>query len=104
MEPTVPGRSRLGARNVTMAAIVSPLDPYGHLGRPVLDQTGLSGKFDFSLEFVPQPQAPAPEAQPEPTGPTFLEALRDQLGLELKSTSQAVEVVVIDHIEEPTPN
>ena len=104
MQPTVPGRFRFGARNLTMAAIVSPFDPWGKVERPVVDQTGLSGKFDFSLEFVPQPKAPTREIQPETGGPTFLEALRDQLGLKLKSTTSSAEVVVIDHMEEPTPN
>jgi uncharacterized protein (TIGR03435 family) len=103
MQPTVMGRFRFGARNVAMADVVYPFDPWGKVGRPVLDQTGLSGKFDFSVEFVPQ-LGPTPDAQDEPAGPTVLEALRDQLGLKLKSTTSSVQVVVIDHMEEPTPN
>lgn len=104
LRPTAPGRIHVGGRNLTMADIVSPLDPYGHLGRPVVDQTGLSGTFDFSLEFAPQPRGVALEAQTEMTGPTLLEALRDQLGLKLKSSTASLETVVIDHMEEPTPN
>lgn len=103
MQPTAPGRFRFGARNVAMADVVYPFDPWGKVGRPVLDQTGLSGKFDFSVEFVPQ-RGPAAEAESEPAGPTVLEALRDQLGLKLKSTTAPLEIIVIDHIEPPSPN
>ena len=60
----------------------------GTLDRPVLDQTGLSGSFDFIIEWTPQINGPLPPGanfQPDETGPTFLEALKEQLGLKLDS-------------------
>jgi uncharacterized protein (TIGR03435 family) len=74
--------------------------------RPVLDKTGLSGKFDFLLEWSPQNEVSsnANSAAPDPNGPTFLEALKDQLGLKLVPQTGKVQVLVIDHIEEPSPN
>jgi uncharacterized protein (TIGR03435 family) len=75
--------------------------------RPVLDETGLTGKFDFVIEWTPQFDGPPPPGvnfQPDPTGPTFLEALKDQLGLKLVPQTGPVEVPIIGHIEEPSPN
>lgn len=75
--------------------------------RPIVDQTGLSGKFDFDIEFTPETNRasrPAADAQPEAFGPTFLEALKDQLGLKLVKQTAPVQVCVIDHVERPTEN
>ena len=77
------------------------------MDRPVLDRTGLTGKFDFAIEFSPQPDVPsAPGAnfQPDPIGPTFMEALKEQLGLKLEPLSGPFDVLVIDHVEEPSAN
>ena len=77
------------------------------LGRPVLDQTGLSGTFDFAIEWTPQlsgPLPPSTDFQPDPDGPTFLQALQEQLGLKLEPTTGPIDAFVIDHIEEPSPN
>ncbi len=43
-------------------------------------------------------------AQPDASGPTFLEALKEELGLTLDSQTGPVAVLVIDHVEEPSPN
>jgi uncharacterized protein (TIGR03435 family) len=75
--------------------------------RPVLDRTGLAGNFDFSIEFVPDlsgAEPPQLNFQPDPTGPTLMEALKDQLGLKVDSRTGPVDVLVIDHIEEASPN
>ena len=73
--------------------------------RAVLDQTGLSGTFDFSLEYTPLLNGQPPEGFPaDMTGPTFLEALKEQLGLKLVSQTGPVDVLVLDHVEEPSPN
>jgi uncharacterized protein (TIGR03435 family) len=75
--------------------------------RPALDQTGISGRFDFDIEFTPQPNGPtrpAAEAQPEAFGPGFSEALKNQLGLKLVKQTGPVNVFVVDHIEMPSPN
>jgi uncharacterized protein (TIGR03435 family) len=109
----VPGRVRLAARGVPIHEIADYLPAIGgargpELGpidRPVLDRSGLTGDFDFVLEFVRElPTAPAPNIAGEESGPTFLEALQEQLGLKLKSTTGAVDVLVIDHVEMPTSN
>ena len=77
--------------------------PFTGVDRPVLDRTGLTGTFDFSLEWSLAPDSAEPlGAQAEDTGPTFLVALQEQLGLKLKSTKGPVDVLVIDHVERPT--
>lgn len=99
--------NKAGSRNTTMELLASSLPGFGRLGRPVLNQTGLSGRFDFTLEWIPEssnvPAADA-EIQPEPQGPTFLQALREQLGLKLEATMGQVRVLVIDRIERPSEN
>jgi uncharacterized protein (TIGR03435 family) len=71
------------------------------LGVPVLDDTGLNGTYNFSLEFT-RPQDTRPRQADSP--PDLFTALQKQLGLELRATRGPVEVVVIDHIERPSPN
>ncbi len=109
MSPSAPGRMRIGGRNVTMELIASTLAamPDGP-DRPVLDRSGLSGTYDFFLEWTPQFDGPEPGPgapyQPDPTGLTFLEALKEQLGLKLESQKGPVDVLVMDHVEEPSEN
>jgi uncharacterized protein (TIGR03435 family) len=83
------------------------------LGCPVLDKTGLTGKYDFKLEWTPDvSQAPTNNAttgQPPPTtldsgGPSLFTAIQEQLGLKLESGKGPVEIIVIDHIERPSGN
>jgi uncharacterized protein (TIGR03435 family) len=72
--------------------------------RPVLDATGISGVFDFGLEWSPQETAAnAPDAN-APAGPSIFTALQEQLGLKLESAKGPVEIIVIDHAEKPTDN
>lgn len=107
-----PGTGRLGGRRVTIAQIAGILkNPFTGVDRPVVDRTGLSGTFDFTLEWslVPdnaQPPGPnqpgAPQAQD--AGPGFREALQKQLGLKLTSGSAPVEVLIIDQIQRPEEN
>jgi uncharacterized protein (TIGR03435 family) len=103
---STPGRLRLGAKNTTMALLARSItSPASGIDRPVFDRTGLSGTFDFSLEWSPAPNpAQPPGFTPDETGPGFTTALQEQLGLKLESTTGPVDAVVIDHIEEPTPN
>lgn len=82
------------------------------LQRPVYDRTGLTGAFDYDLEFtpdqIPQPPQWAPPPPgftfPSPDGPSLMTALEEQLGLKLESTRGPVEVVVIDSVEQPAPD
>ena len=100
-------RFYLGSRDTTMQRVADSLPFLGNLGRPVVDQTGLTGTFDFTLNFVResnQPLSPGAETQPAPQGPTFLEALQEQLGLKLKPIKAPLKILVVDHVEEPSPN
>jgi uncharacterized protein (TIGR03435 family) len=79
--------------------------------RPVVDQTGLTGKFDFRLRWTADetqfsavggykpPATEYPDAPPE-----LFTAIQEQLGLKLVSAKNPVDVLVIDHIEEPSAN
>jgi uncharacterized protein (TIGR03435 family) len=107
MQPSAPGRFRFGARNVTMEFIARQLTSLGDLGRPAVDRTGLAGRFDFAMEFVPDISSTRdgyPDFQGDPTGPTFLQAVREQLGLKLESTKSPARFLAIDHVEHPTQN
>jgi bla regulator protein blaR1 len=85
----------------------------GMLGRPVVDKTGLTGKYDFVLEWAPDPGADAraqgfgngvTEPAPAPGGPSIFTALQEQLGLRLESQKGPVENIVIDRAEKPSEN
>lgn len=98
-----------GSRDATMAALAMWLSGSGpaDLNRTVVDQTGLDGRFDFSLKwaYVPPGSLPSDTAnQPEFMGLTFKRALNEQLGLNLKPTIAPVDFFVVDHIETPSPN
>lgn len=104
--PSAPGRFRLIGRNVSIELIARQL-PSGALAavaRPVFDATGLRGNFDFSIEWTPRLPVQPPEFLTDNPGPTFVQALNDQLGLKLVPRTGPVDVFVIRHIEEPTPN
>jgi len=76
-------------------------------GRPVIDQTGLTGNFDFTLTFRPDlpPDQSADALPPELRDlPTIFNALRDQLGLRLTPTKGTFYNLVIDHVERPSDN
>jgi uncharacterized protein (TIGR03435 family) len=75
----------------------------------VLDQTGLTGEFDFELHFVddgpPKPGTEtAPQAAADPAGPSLAAALQEQLGLKLETRKAPVEVIVIDRAEKASAN
>jgi uncharacterized protein (TIGR03435 family) len=104
MPATVSGRMREGGRNVTMAFIASHFIA-NFAERPVIDQTGLTGTFDVVVEFVLETNGPGGgDSQPDPSGPTFLQALKEQLGLRLESQKGPAQVLVIDHVDHPTEN
>ena len=101
------GTNRWGSRHTTMEMLAGAIPGVGTIGRPVIDRTGLTGRFDFTLEWTPEsnnPAAPAPGAAPDPQGPSFLDALREQLGLKLESTRAQVRILVVDHVERPSEN
>jgi len=107
MQPAHTGRVRFGARNVTMAFLAKSLSGLTPLDHPLADQSGLSGAFDFSLEWTPEIPAqidPAIEAQIDRSGPTLEEALHDQLGLNAKLRKDSMTIFVLDHVERPSDN
>ena len=76
--------------------------------RPVRDQTGLKGSYNFTLSWTPDQATPGAggdaHAQPDPTGSSIFTALQEQLGLKLQSEKGPVDVIVIDHAEKPSEN
>jgi bla regulator protein blaR1 len=108
---TLPDQTaEVGARNITMALLASSLSTVGALGRPVIDQTGMTGRYDFNVIFSQEPTiaatsvSPSTDARPDTPGTTFLEAVREQLGLRLERTNAPVQALVIDRIEKLTEN
>jgi uncharacterized protein (TIGR03435 family) len=105
-EPGKDGMFLSGSRATSMSLIGNFIGnsggTSGEIGRRVVDQTGLTGLWDFTLEAEPPMRKPVPDAPP--AGPTVLEAVRDQLGIKLKSTRAVVSVLVIDHVERPSEN
>jgi uncharacterized protein (TIGR03435 family) len=73
----------------------------GVLGRPVIDKTGLTGRFDINFRAAPPG---AREGSPGAALPPISTALEDQLGLKLQTGRGSVEVLVIDRLEMPTEN
>jgi len=75
------------------------------LGRPVLERTGISGVYDFQLQWTPEAgECPEPATGIDPDGPSLFTALQSQLGLKLDSTKGPVEIIVIDHAEKAAEN
>jgi uncharacterized protein (TIGR03435 family) len=79
------------------------------VNRVVVDRTGLDGRYDLDLTWTPEPHGPPPgnaQAPPanDPSALSIFTALQEQLGLKLTAARDAVEVLIIDTLEPPTPN
>jgi uncharacterized protein (TIGR03435 family) len=85
----------------TMNALATMLST--QLGRPVLNRTGLEGRFDMSMTWAPSLTATTPTAGDDQQAGLFT-AVQEQLGLRLRSDRASVDVLVIDQIERPTEN
>jgi uncharacterized protein (TIGR03435 family) len=72
----------------------------GNEGRKVVDKTGLSGEYDFTLSYLDDRRAVGGQED----GPSLFTALQEQLGLKLESQKGPVEVLVIDHADKPSEN
>jgi uncharacterized protein (TIGR03435 family) len=97
--------SRMGpgvieAGGVMMRTFVRSIS--GLVGGQVIDKTGLEGQYDLTVHFLPD--RPMPNAPDVKDLPSFVQALREQLGLTVYPETTKVQVFVIDHIERPTPN
>jgi uncharacterized protein (TIGR03435 family) len=87
----------------TMRDLLGPLQAM--TGRPVVDRTGLTGAFDFDLQWTSGPVAPAGGAAPPPDdGPSIFVALQEQLGLRLEPGRAPFDVVVVDSVQRPMPD
>lgn len=104
------GLGRVAVRNATIADFAQLMQ--GRiLDRPVVDQTGLPGRYDFSLQWTPDDsqyggrggQAPPP-ANGGNAPPDLFAAMQEQLGLKMEATRAPVDVIVIDHVEKPSDN
>jgi uncharacterized protein (TIGR03435 family) len=102
------GTARLSG--VPMEMIARILTPY--LGREVIDKTALTSYYDVTLKWtpevrsatVPAPGLPSGTLPLDPDAPNIFTAVQEQLGLKLESARAPLEVVVIDHLEKPTPD
>jgi uncharacterized protein (TIGR03435 family) len=111
----VEGNGKLIFHDAPIAPLVTMLSQ--QLGRIVLDKTGLKGKYDFALQWTPDEfDLPASDgiassqqgnegaSSAVSTGGSIFTALQEDLGLKLESTKGPVDVIVIDHVEEPSEN
>jgi len=108
------GHGMINAQGVDLQMLVSMVAR--ELARPVLDRTGLTGRYDIKLQWTPDPGqsvtphggAPSPGVQalppPDPDGPSLFTAIQEQLGLRLESQKGPVEMIVIDRVEKPSEN
>lgn len=96
---------RLPGRAVSMSEM-SAVFQRTALDRPVIDRTGLTGRYDFDLEFVPDESlfGGMLKTPDNPAKPSLFAALQDQLGLRLDATRGNVSTLVIDQIERPSEN
>lgn len=105
---------KLTSPSLTMPVLARLLMLWVEGRREVRDQTGLQGSFQVTLTWTPDRISRQPLDAPaeiggaiaaiDPHGPSLLTALQEQLGLKLDARKEQVEVVMIDHAEEPTPD
>ena len=103
-----PQSLHLPGRNATMAELASVFQRAA-LDRPVIDKTGLSGRYDFDLEFTPDESQFGGAFGKRPGNddsakPGLFAAIQQQLGLRLEATRGPVEALVVDHVERPSDN
>ena len=113
-DPAVPASARRGGgvqMSMGMIATHECTIPYflsmlsRQLGRTVIDRTGLTGNYDFTLRWSPDNGATsASEGAQTDALPSIFTAVQEQLGLKLESTKAPADVLVVDHIERPSQN
>jgi uncharacterized protein (TIGR03435 family) len=92
--PSVPGGIAMLMTNGRLSQFAASLSHI--LGRPVVDRTGIDGRFHLMLKY---------DNRTEPEGPDIFQALRGQLGLKLESGKSLVDILVVDHVDKtPTEN
>jgi len=103
-----PQSLHLPGRHATMGELASVFQRSA-LDRPVIDKTGLSGRYDFDLEFTPDESQfdgafGKRPGNDDSSKPGLFAALQQQLGLRLEATRGQVEALVVDHVERPSEN
>ncbi len=99
---------RLTAQAISISSLAGNVG--GQVQRIVEDRTGLTRKYDITLQWSPDdnPGTSAPGGQDVATatnsGPSIFTALQEQLGLKLESAKEPVDVIVVDHVEMPSEN
>ncbi len=91
------GGGRITGHSMDMSTLAGLLS--GSLSSIVVDQTGLTGKYDVTLTWTPDDQRGLSDS-----GPSLFTALQEGLGLRLESTRAPVPTLVVDHIEKPSAN
>jgi uncharacterized protein (TIGR03435 family) len=97
--PVQLSRGRLIGQSVTIASLIDYLKL--ELKRSVVDKTGLTGKYDLSLQWTPDNTL---TDSPLAGGPSIFTAVQEQLGLKLEPSTAPLDILVIDSAEAPTPN
>jgi uncharacterized protein (TIGR03435 family) len=104
-----PGHDQITGNAASMQPLLHTLQLL--LGRPVVDRTGLTGNYDFTLRCAPTyAMRPLINGQLQPLSadeeglPDVFTAVQEQLGLKLEAVKAPVQVLVVDHIERPTEN
>jgi uncharacterized protein (TIGR03435 family) len=87
---------------VSAALLAGNLSGYPTVDRFVADRTGLTGRYDFKIEYSPGPLQPGDAVATD--GPSLFTALTEQLGLRLQPETLLLPVLVIDHVEQPAPD
>jgi uncharacterized protein (TIGR03435 family) len=101
---------KVTANDAQLSMLVTALSR--NLGRTIIDKTGLTGNYDFSLQWADNEGSAAPGADGAASagagaadpGASIFTAVQEQLGLKLESTKAPTDVIVIDHIERPSEN
>jgi uncharacterized protein (TIGR03435 family) len=98
------GVQRLATGGTPVTSVASAIQ--ATVGRAVIDRTGLTGTFDIDFEFAREVgPAPGPPVDPNAnSAASVFTALQEQLGLKLESRKETMDVLVIDHVEPPTPD
>ena len=103
--PVCGGRARPGLITVGAVSMEELARNMSRLvQRPVVDRTGLQGRFDFELKYAPDAELTAVPPDRLPELPSLFVALEEQLGLKLESTRAPIDVAVIDSIRPPVAN
>jgi uncharacterized protein (TIGR03435 family) len=96
----------LPARNITMQQFASVLQR-AILDRPVVDNSGLTGRYDFDLEWTPDESqfgGQLPPGPPDSGKPGLFAALPQQLGLRIEATRSTIATLIIDRLDRPSGN